>query len=80
MKASILTVIATAALACGSQVAQARILVNDDALVSSKSLSNKSTLAVMTAAGIRYHATASSKTLTWPGRAANTFQVARNSF
>jgi hypothetical protein len=80
MKASILTLIATASLACGSQFAQARILVNDDAVVGSKSLSAESTLAVMTAGGIHYHATANSKTLTWPGRAANTFQVARNSF
>ena len=78
MKASILTLLAAAALACGSQVAQAHMLINDGAVVGSKSVSTKSTLAVMTAAGIRYHATA--KTPLWPARAVNTFQVARNSF
>ena len=54
------------------------MLINDGAVVGSKSVSTKSTLAVMTAAGIRYHATA--KTPLWPARAVNTFQVARNSF
>jgi hypothetical protein len=82
MKASILTLVAAAALTCGSQVAQAHMLANDDAIVSVKSVSGKSSFAVMTAAGIRYHATANYKTLlpakSNPGRAANAFQVARN--
>jgi hypothetical protein len=60
MKASILTLVATAAIAFGTQVAQARLLVNDGAIVSTKSVSSKSTLAVMTAAGIRYHGAAGS--------------------
>jgi len=76
MKASILTLVATTALAVGSQVAQAHMLAGDGAIVSTKSVSTKSTLGVMTAAGIHYHATASSKTNAWPGRAANTLQVA----
>jgi len=61
MKASILTLVATAALACGTQVAQAHILLGNDAVVSSKSVSSKSSLALMTAAGIRYHAAANYK-------------------
>jgi hypothetical protein len=58
MKASILTLVATAALTFGPQLAQAHLLVNDGAIVSTKSVSSKSTLAVMTAAGIRYHGAA----------------------
>jgi hypothetical protein len=61
MKASILTLVATAALACGTQVAQAHLLVDDGAVVSFKSVSTKSSLAAMTAAGIRYHAAANYK-------------------
>ena len=58
MKASILTLVTTAALAFGTQVAQAQVLLGNDASVSSRAISTKSTLAVMTTAGIRYHAAA----------------------
>jgi hypothetical protein len=58
MKASVLTLVATAAFAWGAQLAQAHLLVDDGAVVATKSVSSKSTLAVMTAAGIRYHAAA----------------------
>jgi len=61
MKASILTLVATAAFAWGAQLAQAHILLGNDAVVSSKSVSSKSSFAVMTAAGIRYHAAANYK-------------------
>jgi hypothetical protein len=62
MKASILTLVAAAALACGSQVAQAHLLLGDGAVVGVKSTSSKtSSLAAMTAAGIRYHAAANYK-------------------
>jgi len=58
MKASILTLVATAAFAWGAQLAQAHILLGNEAVVATKSVSSKSSLAVMTAAGIRYHAAA----------------------
>jgi hypothetical protein len=57
MKASIITLVATAAL-CSAQLAQAHILLGSEAAVASKAASTKSSLAVMTAAGIRYHAAA----------------------
>ena len=56
MKTSILTLVAAAAVACGS--AQAHLLIGEGA---SKASSSKSTLAAMTAAGIRYHAQANYK-------------------
>jgi len=52
---SILT-LAVAGLACAAPAAQAHLLGNDGAVVSKSSASTKSTLAVMTAAGTRYHA------------------------
>lgn len=58
MKASIVTLVAAAALAAGSQAAQAHLLSGDNAVVSVKTASTKSVLAVMTSAGIRYHAAA----------------------
>jgi ABC-type microcin C transport system duplicated ATPase subunit YejF len=54
-----LAVAATAAL--GSQVAQAHILIGSDTSGATKSVSTKSVLAVMTAAGVRYHAAANYK-------------------
>ena len=57
MKASILTLVAAAAL-CSAQLAQAHILLGSEAAVASTAASAKSSLAVMTAAGIRYHAAA----------------------
>lgn len=58
MKASIVTLVATAALAAGSQAAQAHLLSGDNAVVSSKAAASKTALSVMTRAGIRYHAAA----------------------
>jgi hypothetical protein len=60
MKASILTLGAVVALAAGSQ-AQAHLLSGNSATSQAKAASSKSTLAVMTAAGIRYHAAANYK-------------------
>jgi len=54
---SILTV--AAALAVAAPAAQAHLLGNDGAVTSSKSISTKSALSVITKAGIRYHAQAS---------------------
>jgi hypothetical protein len=54
MKTTILTLVAAAAAACGS--AQAHLLGNDSI---GKASSSKSALAVMTAAGIDFHARAS---------------------
>ena len=56
MKTTILTLVAAAAVVCGS--AQAHLLTNDSI---GKASSGKSTLAVMTAAGIHYHAQANYK-------------------
>jgi hypothetical protein len=61
MKASLVTLVATAALACGTQAAQAHMLLGNEFSTSSSSVSSKSVLAVMTAAGIRYHAAANYK-------------------
>jgi hypothetical protein len=56
MKTSVLSLLAAALVACGG--AQAHLLLDDSV---SSATSSKSTLAVMTAAGIRYHAAANYK-------------------
>jgi len=56
MKTSVLSLLAAALVACGG--AQAHLLTNDSV---GKAASTKHTLAVMTAAGIRYHAAANYK-------------------
>jgi hypothetical protein len=53
--------LAVAGLACAAPAAQAHLLVNDSAVTSKSSASAKSSLSVMTAAGIRYHAAANYK-------------------
>jgi hypothetical protein len=60
MKACIPTLAAAAALVFGAQ-AQAHILAGNDAATASKPASSQSVLAVMKAAGIRYHAAANYK-------------------
>jgi hypothetical protein len=60
MKASILTLVAAASLAFGT-AAQAHLLAGDSAGSGAKALSSQSVLAVMQAAGIRYHAAANYK-------------------
>jgi len=60
MKASILTLVAAGALVFGT-AAQAHLLGNDGAVTSSKSLSSQTVLALMKAAGTRYHAAANYK-------------------
>jgi hypothetical protein len=62
MKASILTfttsLLASAAVLCGVQAAQAHVLAGDGAATGVTSISSKSVLTAMQAAGIRYHAAA----------------------
>lgn len=60
MKACIPTLVTAVALVAGAQ-AQAHILAGNDAVTVSKSTSSESALAVMNAAGIRYHAAANYK-------------------
>jgi ethanolamine ammonia-lyase large subunit len=57
---SILTLV-VAGLASVAPAAQAQMLAGDGANTTSKSVSAKSVLSVMTLAGIRYHATANYK-------------------
>src|SRR5262249_10806368 len=57
MKPSILAIAAIAALACATG-AQAHLLASDAAGASAKTLSGQSVLALMTKAGIHYHAAA----------------------
>ena len=59
MKTSILAVVAAAAVACGA--AQAHILKASEGVSRSTVSSSQHTLAVMTAAGINYHAKANYK-------------------
>jgi hypothetical protein len=54
-------VTAVAALAVAAPAAQAHLLNTDGAVTSTKSFSTKSTLSVMTVAGIRFHAQANYK-------------------
>jgi hypothetical protein len=58
---SLITLAAVAALAGGTQAAQAHMLAGDSSGVALGSGSSKATLAVMTAAGINFHARANYK-------------------
>ena len=57
---TILTLV-VAGLACAAPAAQAHLLDSDSAVTSQAAMSAKSSLTIMTAAGIRYHAAANYK-------------------
>ena len=71
IRTSVLTFV-VAGVACVAPAAQAHLLTGDEATTGKASVSAKSSLSVMKAAGIRYHATANYKNERFIGQSTST--------